>query len=328
KISSINSFFETRQKRRGFNGTVLYAEKGEILYEKAFGYSNFRKKEPLDITSSFQLASITKPITATAIIMLIERGKLSYEDTIQKFFPEFPYHNITIRNLLTHRSGLPSYMFFADKVWEDKYGAISNDDVIRLMTQHYPERYYLPDVRYNYRNTNYCILASIIEKITGFPYHIFIRSQIFIPLGMDNSSIYNKCSSPVNNHKVIGYDGRWVSDNTYLNGVVGDKGIYASVYDLLKFDQALYTNKLINSENTEESYKPAHRDLRIWDNYGYGWRINASDKNNRIIFHSGWWKGFRTYFVRMIDKHKTLIILSNSTRGSYIYNKELFNLIN
>ena len=145
---------------------------------------------------------------------------------------------------------------------------------------------------------------------------------------MNNSSIYNKFLNAKNNNKVIGYAGRRLADNTYLNGVVGDKGIYSSAIDLLKFDQALYTNSLISQERIEQSYIPVHRDLRIWDNYGQGWRINAKDPDNRIIFHTGWWKGFRSYFIRLIDQQKTLIVLSNSTRGSLINVKELLSLIN
>lgn len=328
KINSINSYFEDRYKRKGFNGTVLYAEKGKIIYERSFGYANFRKKEALDNNSSYQLASISKPFTATAIIMLEERGKLDFNDTIQRFFPGFSYHGITIHNLLTHRSGLPNYMYFADEVWEDRHGAISNSEVIRLMSEHHPMQYYKPDRRYNYSNTNYCILAAIIEKITGFPYNIFIKSQIFVPLQMENSSIYNKCLVAINNNKVIGYDGRRIADNTYLNGVVGDKGIYSSARDLLKFDQALYSNFLISRENIEKAYTPYHKDLRIWDNYGLGWRINAKDQENRIIFHSGWWKGFRSHFIRFIDQNKTIIVLSNTTRGSFIKIKDLVNLVN
>lgn len=330
KAYRINSYFEKRNSRRGFNGTVLFADEGRIIYQKSFGFSNFRKKDPLDINSSFQIASISKPFTATAILMLIERNKLNIEDKIQKFFPDFPYPDITIQNLLSHRSGLPNYMYFADEVWEEKYGdgAISNMEVIRLMTIHQPMKYYKPDRRYNYSNTNYCILAAIIEKVTGFPYEMFIKSQIFVPLEMNNSSIYNKFLNAKNNNKVIGYAGRRLADNTYLNGVVGDKGIYSSAIDLLKFDQALYTNSLISQERIEQSYIPVHRDLRIWDNYGQGWRINAKDPDNRIIFHTGWWKGFRSYFIRLIDQQKTLIVLSNSTRGSLINVKELLSLIN
>ncbi len=327
KINSINEYFENRNRRNGFNGTVLYAEKGKIIYEKSFGYANIRKKDILDQNSSFQLASISKPFTATAIIMLEERGKLEYNDTIQKFFPEFPYHGITIHNLLSHRSGLPNYMYFADEVWEDRYLGINNSDVIRLLTEHHPMRYNRPNRRYNYSNTNYCVLAAIIEKITGFPYNIFMKSQIFVPLQMENTVIYNKCISPKNNNKVIGYDGRRVADNTYLNGVVGDKGIYASARDLLKFDQALYTNSLISEESIKKAYTMVHKDLRIWNNYGLGWRINAKDPENRIIFHSGWWKGFRSHFVRLIDQNKTIIVLSNTTRGSFIDIKVLVKLV-
>lgn len=329
KAVKIDSFFTAQYKNHVFNGTVLFAEKGTILYEKAFGYSDFKNKDTLQINSVFQLASVSKPLTSCAILMLYERGELNLEDDIRTFFPDLPYEGVTVRNLLTHRSGLPDYMYFADHLWKSRSVPITNNDVIDLMILFKPSRYYLPDRRYNYSNTNYCLLASIIEKVSGMSYADFMRTQIFEPLGMKNTWVMTyddlKYNPPEN--LTTGYNRyRRPAENSYLNGVVGDKGIYSTVEDLFQLDQALYHGKLVSLFTLQEAFQPAHKDLRDNDNYGFGWRINLND-GNKYVFHTGWWKGFKTYFIRRIQEKKTIIILSNTARNHFLSIRRLNELL-
>jgi CubicO group peptidase (beta-lactamase class C family) len=260
-------------------------------------------------------------------MLLKQNGKLSYEDSVQHYFPMFPYKNITIRMLMIHKSGLPEYFYFADKFWEDRSKPISNIDVINLMIKHHPQRYYLPDKKYNYINTNYCILAAIIEEISGDTFEEFMHDNIFDPLQMTNTFIYNKTRRLENNNFAIGYTRRnRIAENTYLNGVVGDKGIYSTIEDMLKFDQALYNDFPLKLSILNEAFEPAHDRLHIHDNYGFGWRINARDSTNKIVYHTGWWKGFRSYFIRQIGTKKTIIVLSNMSNQSVFGTKELIEL--
>ncbi len=328
KAVKIDSFFAERHEKWRMNGTVLVAEKGRIVYEKAFGFADFRNKIPLNINSPFQLASVSKPLTATAVLKLYEEGKLDLDDNIRKFFPRFPYDGITIRLLLTHRSGLPNYMYFVEDYWPDRHKPISNKDVLDIMMKHKPAIYYLPDRRYNYCNTNYALLASIIEKVSGHSFADFMKENIFDPAGMKNTRIYNKTRDSQFPSDVIGYTryGRRAIDS-YLNGVVGDKGVYATVEDLLAFDQALQTGVLLRKQTLREAYKPEHKDLRIWDNYGLGWRVNAADPHDRLIYHTGWWKGFKTYLIRKVDEDKTIIVLTNTARSHFIPVRKLAGLI-
>lgn len=311
----IDQFFTKSYSKGLFNGNVLIACAGKIVYQNALGYANYKTKETLDIDDAFQLASVTKPITATAVLMLVDEGKLSLDDSLQKFFPEFPYEGITLRLLLSHRSGLPNYMYFSDIYWPDWKKPISNYDVLKLIYEFKPNVYYNPDRRYNYCNTNYFILALIIEKVSGMPYEKYLKTKIFTPLHMSHTSIYDRTQINNIDYKVIGHDKRKRKEqDTYLNGVLGDKGIYSSVTDLLKFDQALSNHMLLSDSILALAYAPAHKDLRLWDNYGLGWRLDVSDSTNRIIYHSGWWRGFKSYFIRYVDKRITLIVLSNTTR--------------
>lgn len=323
----LDSFFTARHKMKLFNGAVLFAEYGEIIYENAFGFADFRKKDSIDLNTSFQLASITKPITASAVLMLVEQGFLSLNDTLQKFFPGFPYKDVTVRLLLSHRSGLPEYMYFEEKYWPSRRITMNNEDVLKVILEQKPDIYYIPDYRYNYSNTNYALLATIIEKISGLPYDQYLRKFIFEPLEMTNSMVYNRTNLSEIKNGATGYSKRGRrAENSYLNGVVGDKGIYTSIKDLYKFDQALFNNILLSDSIQQLAYKPAHKDLRIWDNYGFGWRIDASEPEKRVVYHTGWWKGFRTYYIRKIDEQKTIIVLTNTERFNFLSVRRLRQL--
>lgn len=327
QVERIEHYFDRRHQYQGFNGTVLLAEEGEILFSKAYGFADVRKRDSLTMESAFQLASVTKPITALAVLVLKEDGLLTLDDTLQQYIPAFPYEGITIRMLMTHRSGLPNYMYLADEVWPDKEIPLTNQDVVDILIQHHPDPYYPPNRRYNYSNTNYAILAYLIEQISGIRYADFVKSRIFNPLRMENSLVYSKADDPENVNPVVGYTGyRRVAENSYLNGVVGDKGVYASALDLLRLDQALYKGQPVSYKSLEEAFKPYHKDLYISDNYGLGWRLDLSDSLNHVIYHSGWWKGFRSYFIRETGQNRTIIVLSNTLRGSRFSKSELRSL--
>ena len=326
-IANLKAFFQKKAKY-GFNGTVLYAHDGEIKFSNAYGYANLRSKDPLTMESSFQLASVSKPITALAVLKLYDDGLINLDDSVQQFLPDFPYHGISIRYLLSHRSGLSNYMYFSDEFWPDRGVAITNRDMLGLMVKYVPKPYYPPNRRYNYSNTNYAVLVLIVEEVSQMSFEAYVKLNIFLPLNMSTSLIYNKSVYPDNFNHVIGYTGsRRVAENTYLNGVVGDKGVYASALDLFKLDQALYDSTFISQQTLEEAFTLQHKDLRIWDNYGLGWRINAKDPDNKIVYHSGWWKGFHTYFIRQLGSKKTLIILSNTDRSSSMGIRDLLDLI-
>lgn len=324
----IDNYFKSRNKRGLFNGAALFAKGDTVVYETAMGYADFRKREKLNLNSKFQLASVSKPITAYAVMLLKHKGMLSYEDSLQTFFPKFPYPGITVHHLLTHRSGLPEYFYFADSLWQDKKNIpLTNEDVLDILYNHRPPKYYLPGKRYNYSNTNYALLALIIERVSGEKYEVFLNRELFAPLKMIDTEVYNKTEEPFNHNKVRGYiKWRRRAENTYLNGVVGDKGIYSTVLDLYKFDRALAHGTLIPLEELEKAYMPYHKELYSHDNYGYGWRINTLPGGGKIIHHTGWWKGFRSYFIRSLKDDKTIIVLSNLSDRGVFYSTELMSL--
>lgn len=326
KTHQIDTFFQSMQ-RHGFNGTILVAQYGRILYQKAVGYADFGKKDSLTTHSAFQLASVSKQFTAMAIMMLQERGKLRYEDLVQRFYPAFPYPGITIRQLLTHRSGLPNYTYFCDEHVADRKTPITNQEVVSLLCQYQPKPYYTPNTHFDYSNTGYCLLAAIVEKVSGKSFEDFLRANIFQPLGMNNTVVYNKAKNPVIANKTVGYTaGRRRYDDTYLNGVVGDKGVYSTVEDLFKWELALYSEKLVKKTTLEEAFIPAHKEPRE-RNYGFGWRIHTPKDSEPVIFHGGWWQGYNAYILHGRKDHSTIIMLSNVTNGSLHRIKDLQEIL-
>lgn len=320
----IDAYFQKKHKEDRFNGAVLVSRYGQVLYKNAFGYSNFRNHDSLAINSSFQLASVSKQFTAVAVLMLMEKKKLSLEDSIQRFFPDFPYHGITVRNLLNHRSGLCNYAYFCDRFYRKHEGPYSNMDVIRLMTEHQPKSYLPVNTRFDYSNTGYVILAAIVEKASGMSFPDYVRKNIFLPLGMKHSYVGRADSST----EVMGYNhpGRVVVKD-YLDEIYGDKGIYASVEDLYIWDRALYTEKLLKQKTLAEAFTGASPEQKGPFDYGFGWRIYTASDSSKIVFHAGWWKGFKTFFMRRLKDETCVIILSNVANRSYKDIDELMDIV-
>lgn len=326
--TKFDSLFSTLAKTKGFNGTVLVGIHGTAVYKNAFGYSDLRTKEPLNIRSVFQIASVSKQFTAIAIMMLHEQGKIGYTDTVQKYIPDFPYKNITIRQLLSHRSGLPNYMYFAGRYWKNKRAFMSNDDVIDIMKTYRPHPEFLPDRRYKYSNTGYVVLALIVERISGVSFDDFMENNVFSPLGMNSTFVYNPKNKKTVEYETKGYTkNRRKSYSDFLDGVVGDKGIYSTVEDLFLWDQALYTEKLVRQSTLEEAFTPSSYDFKRDNNYGYGWRIDTLEDGSKVVYHGGWWRGYNSLFIRRLDDHTTIIILCNKVNWSWGEKEDLISLI-
>ena len=319
----LDSIFRYLHKRKGFNGTVLVTKYDQVIYKGAFGYADFSRKDTLSTQTAFQLASVSKQFTAMAIMMLQEEGELSYEDTVQQYLPDFPYGGITIRHLLTHRSGLPNYTYFSDKLWPSRKVPLTNEDVLNLMVEHQPKINFRPNARFEYSNTGYAVLATIVEQASGMPFAAFLQERIFAPLEMKSTCTFSPewASQPEN--LATGYiSGRRRRSPDYLDSVLGDKGMYSTVEDLYKWDQALYTQRLVKRETLEEAFAGSGL-TKNKEDYGYGWRIRQVDCGDTVAYHGGLWHGFNTYLLRNRKDHSAIIVLSNLTNGSLNYLKDL-----
>jgi CubicO group peptidase (beta-lactamase class C family) len=317
KAYRLDSLFMDLFQKGVFNGNVLVSEKGHVIYKGSFGCKNLLTKEVLDIETPFQLASVSKQFTAVAIMQLQEKGLLKYTDPVYKHVPNFPFDSsITIFSLLTHSSGIPNYIYCLDKFY-DKTKPLTNKIVVDLMEIHKPGINYLPNARFNYNNSNYMYLAYIVEKLSGIDFRTYAQKHLFEPAGMKNTFIYDPTKPDQIKNAAKGFDtpSRQAAID-YLDGVVGDKGIYSTISDLLLWDNALNTNKLIKSETLAEALKPklTFKNLET-KNYGFGWRINMLPDSSWQTFHSGWWHGFQSFYLHDSQTNSAIICLSNHANG-------------
>lgn len=327
KQTLLNRYFDNFIRKSGFSGAVLVGEAGKILYSGAAGFAEYNTRRKNETSTPFQLASVSKQFTAVSILMLKERGLLHLEDSVQVFFPDFPYHGITVRMLLQHRSGLPNYIYFCDDYLQDKSYLLSNSFVMALLSKAHPPAYYPPDVRFDYSNTGYMVLASIVEKVSHMPYAEFLKQNIFIPLEMKDAFLVNQ-NDPNKSRAAYGHQFRnRPLAVVFLDGVMGDKGIYASVEDLFKWDQALYAGTLLKPETLEEAFTPGARKHTARHNYGFGWRIYYRDDSLKILYHAGWWQGFESMLVRIPEKRTTMVFLKNTKSGPLPDRDSLINLL-
>lgn len=322
------AFMQRLHSRSGFNGNVLIAKKGKILYQNTFGWANYLMKDSLKITSQFELASVSKPLTATGVLKLWEKGRVKLEQTVDEFFPDFPYPGITIRQLLTHRSGLTNYLYFTDNVWPDKRKGMSNADVMNLLAKHKPEKYANPDVRFFYNNTNYMILAAIIEKVTGQDFAVYMQENVFSIAGMKNTAAYSTAVYEKIPTDVIGHDRVWRRSvvQNFQDGPLGDKGIYSTVQDLFLFDRALRDGRLLKAETLDSAYMGYSRPTKEIFNYGFGWRT-FDPGNHKVVYHTGWWHGFRSLYIRDLKEDITIVLLTNMVNASLLNLDELYHAL-
>lgn len=322
RVKTLDSIFTAQNSKGQFNGNVLIAEKGNVIYKKSFGLRDEAKGLPLDENSVFELASVSKQFTAVGIVLLQEKGKLSYEDKLSKFFPELAFYgDITVRQLLNHTSGLPDYMELMATYW-DKKKIATNKDIISHLAQHKPTILFSPGSMFEYSNTGYALLASVIEKASGTAYADFLKKNVFVPLKMDNTFVYTRRLAPrdIKNY-AFGYvkdeNGKNVlPDNlkdsdmvVWLDGIVGDGTVNSTTGDLLKWDRALYTDKLVSKKSLDAMFTPP---TGIESKYGFGWIIDNNKDFGKLIWHNGGWPGYMTHIDRHVDNDKTIIILLNN----------------
>jgi CubicO group peptidase (beta-lactamase class C family) len=327
KIHALDCYFENKVKFNGFNGAVLVSFKGTPIFERYYGYKDYPNKEKLTAKSTFQIASTSKTFTSGAVLLLVQQNLMSLDDTLQKFFPNFPYKGVTVRTLLNHRSGLPDYLRFTEEYWKNKKKFMENQDVLDLMIRYKPKLLNKPDTYFKYNNTNYVLLALIVEKVSGIPFCDFLHQAIFVPLGMTDTWLYDPRSPRPSATK--GYKGsRWTEDQIiYTDGVTGDKGIYSTVRDLYKWDQALYSGKYLRPEILGLAFTPQSFEKPGNKNYGLGWRMQDQADGTRMIYHNGWWHSYTSAFNRKLSDKSAVIILSNHFVSSSYKSQEVWDIL-
>ena len=321
----LDSLFDAQ---KNFSGVVLIAGNGKSIYNKAFGYREFEKQIPLKTSDIFELASVSKQFTAMIIMMLKEKGMLNYDDSVSKYV-EIPYKGITIRNLLTHTSGLPDYQAIMDQYW-DKTKVAGNPDCIEYLNKYAPLKKFEPGEKYEYSNTGYLLLASIAEKASGEDFIELCRKWIFKKLKMKSTDIRTLEQKKATKNFAIGHiyveeRNKYVRADSFpssnytiwLGNRKGPGRISSTAADLLKWDQALYTEKLIKQSTLQDAFAPMKLNDGSFSYYGFGWELRTDSVMGKIVQHNGDNPGYKTQIIRYIDKKKTVILLNNNYHDSF-----------
>ena len=312
-----------------FSGVILVADKGKPIYHRAFGFANVEAKQNMDTASIFELASVSKQFTAMLIPMLKAEGKLNYDDPIEKYLPGLPYKGITIRHLLNHTSGLPDYQQLMDEKW-DKSKVATNEDIFLYLKKFHPVSLFKPGEKYEYSNTGYVLLGSIVEKASGKDFIVLCRERIFNPLGMTSTNIRTKKEKDSIVNFALGYifvpeRNKYVRADSFpssnytiwLGGRKGPGRISSTTSDLLKWDRALHSDKLINSQTMNAIFSPAKLNDGSFSNYGFGWMLRRDSVLGKVVYHTGDNPGYKTEILRYIDQDKTVIVLCNNAHAKF-----------
>jgi CubicO group peptidase (beta-lactamase class C family) len=310
KKNAIAQYYNKIWPKDDLSGGFLVAKNGQILFEKYGGLANRSTKEEITSKTPIHIASVSKVLTAAVVLKLIDLDKLKLDQKVNTLLPEFPYEDITIQMLLNHRSGLPNYAYFADDraIWDRS--VLTNQDVLDLLAEHKFNLYFKPDKKFGYCNTNYSMLALVIEKVTHMKYPAAMKKIIFDPLGMKNTFVFNY---DTDRQKVsLSYKGNNVQYGfDFLDAVYGDKNIYSTPRDLLKFDLATYSKKFLNPRLVKQVFKGYSYEHKGERNYGLGIRMHEWQTGEKLFYHNGWWHGNTSSYVTLKGDTVALIALSN-----------------
>ena len=307
----VAQYVKTEMARQHIPGiALLVSRNGEIVRAQGFGFSNVELQVPVKPETLFQSGSVGKQFTATAIMMLVEEGKISLDDPITKYFPDAPanWKPVTVRNLLSHTGGFTDYP--KDFDFRKDY---TEDDLLKIVAG--IPLAFPPGTKWSYSNLGYLTLGILIHRVTGKFYGDVLEERIFHPLGMQSTRIMSEAD--IISNRAAGYrlvkgqlkNQEWVSPT--LN-TTADGSLYFSIVDLAKWDAALYTEKLLKRSSLEQMRTV----VKLNDgkpnsgNYGFGWEITSSH-GHRLIDHDGAWQGFKTQISRYVDDKLTVVVLSN-----------------
>ena len=326
KKYGVSRYFEKTWSEKNDNVAFLVAKNGQIIYENYMGYANKRTGEMITKDTPLHIASVSKVLTSTAILMLVDAKKLSLNQKVNTIITNFPYPDVTIQTLLDHRSGMRNYAYFtAENGNWDKSKTLTNEDIVKVMVDKKIELETKTDTHFSYCNTNYAMLALVIEKITGLSFPEAMKEMIFSPLGMKDTFVFDITKdrdmiapSYKGNNMEIAID--------YLDGIYGDKNIYSTPRDLLKFDKARYDPLFLNPDLIKKIYTGYSHESRGIRNYGLGIRMTEFEKGEPFYYHNGWWHGNTSSYINLRKEKVTIFVLSNKYTKKTYQTKRLASL--
>ena len=326
RAGRMDSLLSARAAAGDFNGVVLIVEDGKELLHRAYGVADPRDGRALTTNSVFELASVSKQFTATAVALLAHRGQVDLDRPIAHYLRELRnYPEVTVRQLIHHTGGLPDYMTFVQD-YADPEKPVTNQVVLDILRDDTPEVEFAPGERFAYSNTGYLLLASLVERVSGQSFGAFLDQYIFRPLGMPRSSVYQRRYAPrtISDYaygflpgetpalpdSTDGYE-----DVTWLDGVVGDGMVNATAADLRYWVEGVRANKLLPASQTAALYLPGKLADGSTTDYAFGRAVGQSNQYGSVVGHSGSWPGYVTYLAEYPETKRLLIILRNDDGG-------------
>jgi CubicO group peptidase (beta-lactamase class C family) len=342
KADKYHSYLSELHARGQFNGNVLIIENGEMVFQGAYGIGNFDPIDSLKPHSVFRLGSVSKQFTAMGIMLLKEAGKLAYDQDIRDFIPELPYQGITIRHLLHHTSGLPDYSMVMNEHWKPHLAyddperfIAGNEDILKMLSEHKPPVHFKPGEKWEYSNTGYNLLATIVTRASGTPFDEYLQEHIFDPAEMSQTSVYKYIPGLDEKmpNRVFGFGtkfngtDRFSTDSHYLNAAQGEGGIYSTLQDLMKWDRILCTEKLVSKATLHEAFARGTLNNGNQTDYGFGWFIDKSPSGKKVVKHSGGWAGFITNIYRETEENNCIIKLTNDNTRYFNIDDGLIDIL-
>ncbi len=310
----ITQYYDRVWEKGDLWGGFLIAKGDKILFERYRGYAQDNEESKIDPGTALHVASVSKSLTAMTTLKLVEAGKLSLDQEVASLFPKFPYQGITVRMLLNQRSGLPKYEYFIERIDQSSPQLakkfLTNQDVLDLLIDHKPDLARKPDTGFMYCNTNYALLALIIEKVTSTPFPQAMKQMVFTPLEMEDSYIFQE-KDTLSAAKSFFARGPSVHPYDRLDLIYGDKNLYTTPRDLFNFSRAMYSEDFLKKELMEQVFIPYSQERPGVNNYGLGFRMKVFDENSKLTYHNGWWHGSNSVFAHLLQSKVTIIAIGN-----------------
>ncbi len=318
KQIQVLTFYKEVLDPQTFNGQFLVAKNGKVLFIRSKGYSNIREKKKMTFNTPMHVASVSKVATALAILRLVSKKQIFLDSDVRWYLPDLPYKGITVRMLLNHRSGIPYYGYFTSKTWH-LGKTLYNRNILKLLKKYTFPLNFAPDTKFAYSNTNYALLALIIEKVTDQSFPQAMKKLVFEPLKMKNTFILDRstnlskiCQSYNSAKKLEEFD--------YLDAVYGDKNMYTTALDLLQMDKGTYSENFLPDSLRKQMFKGYSYEHPGKSNYGLGMRLKEEMGKDTYFFHSGWWHGNTACYATLRNDTICIIALSN------VYSKRVWSV--
>ncbi|NAW51991.1 serine hydrolase [Elizabethkingia argentiflava] len=308
-IQAIDEYYRYVWERGNLSGGILVAKGDEILYEKYRGIAREDTALPIEKNVGLHVASVSKPITAMAVMKLIEAGRLKLDQPLSSLFRGFPYPDITVEMLLKQRSGLPKYEHFLEKAQVSREHYITNRFILDFIIKNKPELARKPNTGFMYCNTNYALLALVVEKLTQMPFPEAMQEIVFKPLKMKHSFIFQQKDIPTASQSFYNNGKKYPLD--YLDLVYGDKNVYTTPRDLYKFSKALFSKDFLTPPLKNLIFQAYSNEKSGVNNYGIGFRMKQFVNGETLTYHNGWWHGSNAVFVHLLKSKTTIIAIGN-----------------